>query len=84
MAVSSAEEVAIIDLTDEDDVMYVDDEQGREKIVESPSCSLIFSTVSNSNEHEDEVTWLAPEDVTHEEWEKAKSKYPAVSEKPNF
>ena len=57
MIVSSAEEVAIIDLTDEDDVMYVDDEQRREKIVTSPSCSLTLSTVSNSNEREDEVVY---------------------------
>jgi len=83
MAVSLAEEVTVIDLTDEDDVMYVDDKQGREKIVTSPSCSLTLSTVSNSNEHKDKVAWPAPENVMHEEWEKSKSKYPAVSEKPN-
>jgi len=57
MTVSSAEEVTIIDLTDKDDAMYVDDKQGREKIVTSPSCSLTLSTVSNSNEREDEVVY---------------------------
>ena len=60
MAVSSA----IIDLTDEDDVMHVDDGQVTEEIVTSPSWT---SVVSNSNEHENEQ--MAPDQASHEEHE---------------
>ena len=60
MAVSSA----IIDLTDEDDVMHVDDGQVTEEIVTSPSWT---SVVSNSNEHENEQ--MAPDQASHEERE---------------
>ena len=60
MAVSSA----IIDLTDEDDVIHMDDGQVTEEIVTSPSWT---SVVSNSNEHENEQ--MAPEQASHEERE---------------
>ena len=60
MAVSSA----IIDLTDEDDVMRVDDGQVTEEIVTSLSWT---SVVSNSNEHENEQ--MAPDQASHEERE---------------
>ena len=60
MAVSSA----IIDLTDVDDVMHVDDGQVTEEIVTSPSWT---SVISNSNEHENEQ--MAPDQASHVERE---------------
>ena len=49
MSVSLAERVAVIDLTDEDDVMHVSDDQVIEEIHTSPCCSLTLSAISKSN-----------------------------------
>ena len=55
MAVLSAKKhfPLVIDLTDEGDVMHVDDEQVTEEIVTSPSCSLtlIVPYCQNSKEY---------------------------------
>ena len=83
---------AIIDLTDEDDVMYVDGRQVTEETVTSPSWT---SVISNANEHKNEQKneQMAPDQVSHEERETVKdtaigkqhttSKYPAISDEPN-
>ena len=48
MAVSSAAKAAaVIDLTDKDDVMHVDEEWVIEEIITLPSCSFTFSALSN-------------------------------------
>ena len=83
MTVSSA----IIDLTDEDDVMYVDGGEVTEETVTSPSWT---SVILNSNEHENEQ--MAPDQASHEEHETVKdmaigkqhttSKYPKTKEGP--
>ena len=77
--------LAIIDLTDEDDVMYVDGRQVTEETVTWPSWT---SVISNANEHENEQ--MAPDQASHEERETVKdtaigkqhttSKYPVISD----
>ena len=84
MTVSSA----IIDLTDEDDVMYVDGGQVTEETVTLPSWT---SVILNANEHENEQ--IVPDQASHKERETVKdtaigkqhttSKYPAISDEPN-
>ena len=54
---------AIIDLTDEDDVMYVDGGQVTEETVTLPSWT---SVISNANEQ------MAPDQASHEECEMVK------------
>ena len=85
MAVSSA----IIDLTDEDDVMHVDGGQVPEETVTLSSWTSMFS---NSNEHDNEQ--VAPDEASHKDHETMKetairkqhdtSKYPAIYDKPNI